>query len=137
MNKNIVVIDGQGGKIGRLLIEGLKEAAPECEILAIGSNSIATAAMLRAGAYAGATGENPVIVNAKTADIIAGPVGIAMADSLYGEITPAMANAVAQSSADKILIPMNKCSHVIVGAQNIPLAEYIKLAVYEIVKRVK
>lgn len=129
MTKKVLIIDGQGGRIGKLLVEGLKAALPELHITAIGSNSIATAAMMRAGADQGATGENPVVVNARDADIIAGPVGIVMADSLLGEITPKMACAVAQSRAQKVLIPINKCSHTIIGIGEMPLSEYIKLAV--------
>ena len=89
----IVVIDGQGGRMGSALVERIKAALPEAECLAVGTNSTATAAMLRAGADAGATGENPVLVNARTADVIAGPVGILAANALYGEVTPAMARA--------------------------------------------
>ena len=84
----IMVIDGQGGKMGKGLVEQLKKLCPEDEILAIGTNSIATAAMLKAGADAGATGENPAVVTSRTADIIVGPMGIVIADSLMGEITP-------------------------------------------------
>ncbi len=132
MSKTVLIIDGQGGRIGKLLVSGLKSEFPELHIIAIGSNSIATAAMMRAGADVGATGENPVVVNAKKADIIAGPVGIIMADSLLGEITPKMACAVAQSSAEKVLIPINKCGHIIVGINEMPLSEYIKQAVANI-----
>ena len=87
----IMVIDGQGGKMGKGLVEQLKKLCPEDEILAIGTNSIATAAMLKSGADAGATGENPAVVTSRTADIIVGPMGIVIADSLMGEITPKMA----------------------------------------------
>jgi len=92
--KKITVIDGQGGKMGRSIIEQLKKQFPEQEILAIGTNSIATSAMLKAGADYGATGENPVIVAARDSDIIIGPIGIVIADSLHGEVTAAMAAAV-------------------------------------------
>lgn len=90
----IVIIDGQGGRMGKAVIEQLKSSYPELELYAIGTNSIATSAMLKAGASYGATGENPVIVNARNADLIIGPIGIVMADSLMGEITAAMATAV-------------------------------------------
>lgn len=107
----IVIIDGQGGRMGKAVIEQLKSSYPELELYAIGTNSIATSAMLKAGASYGATGENPVIVNARNADLIIGPIGIVMADSLMGEITAAMATAVSSSSAYKILIPVNRCNH--------------------------
>ncbi|MCL2461113.1 MAG: DUF3842 family protein, partial [Defluviitaleaceae bacterium] len=97
--KKIVVIDGQGGKIGSLLVSRLKAEAPRAEIYAIGTNSIATSAMVKAGADFGATGENPVLVSCRDADIIVGPIGIVVADSLVGEITPAMAAAVGKSGA--------------------------------------
>ena len=89
----IMVIDGQGGKMGKNIVEQLKKRFPEDELLAIGTNSIATAAMLKAGADAGATGENPAIVGSRRADIIIGPMGIVIADSLLGESTPKMAVA--------------------------------------------
>jgi hypothetical protein len=94
--------------------------------MAVGTNSTATNAMLKAGAKNGATGENPVIVGCKTADIIIGPIGIVIADSLYGEITPKMAIAVGQSNAKKILIPINKCDNIIVGVNDLSLTVMIK-----------
>ncbi len=128
----IVIIDGQGGKIGGLLVSKLKEAGLAAGIFAIGSNSIATAAMLKAGADHGATGENPVVINCRDADFIVGPIGIIAADALLGEITPAMAAAVSQSSAKKILLPLNRCNHYIVGAQDLPVAQAVPLAVQKI-----
>jgi len=130
----IMVIDGQGGKMGKSIVEQMKNAFPEDEILAIGTNSIATAAMLKAGADAGATGENPAIVGSRTADIIVGPMGIVIADSLLGEITPNMAVAIGQSQAKKILIPVNRCQHFVVGCEELPLGEYVKLAMEEVKK---
>ena len=129
----IVVIDGQGGKIGRLLIEQLKAAALPVpyEVFAIGTNSIATAAMLKAGADWGATGENPVVVACRDADIVIGPLGIVCADSLLGEVTPAMALAVGQCPAPKVLLPINRCNHFVVGVQPMPVAEQIALAVQQ------
>ena len=129
---NIVVIDGQGGKMGKMLVEQLKEALPGYELIAIGTNSIATAAMLRAGADFGATGENPVIFNCADADIIIGPLGIVVANALLGEVTPAMALAVGQSKAQKILIPINKCNNTVVGVQALTFSEYISLAVEKV-----
>lgn len=128
----IVVIDGQGGRIGKMVVEQLKARLPEAQVIAIGTNSIATATMLRAGADAGATGENPVLVNAKQADIIVGPLGIIIADALLGEITPRMAQAICQSSAQKVLLPVNKCHTTIVGLKEVTLAEAVTLAVAEV-----
>ena len=126
---NIMVIDGQGGRMGKSIVEQMKRNFPEDEILAIGTNSIATAAMLKAGADAGATGENPAIVGCRTADLIIGPLGIVIADSLLGEITPAMAAAIGQSRAKKILLPVNRCQHYIVGCRDLPLGELVRMAV--------
>ena len=111
----ILIIDGQGGRIGKMLVEKIRQRWPELPLIALGTNSIATSTMLRAGAQEGATGENPVIYNAQSADVIIGPIGIVLANSLLGEITPAMAAAVAQSDAQKILIPMNRCKSAIAG----------------------
>ena len=124
-----MVIDGQGGRMGKSIVEQMKRNFPEDEILAIGTNSIATAAMLKAGADAGATGENPAIVGCRTADLIIGPLGIVIADSLLGEITPAMAAAIGQSRAKKILLPVNRCQHYVVGCRDLPLGELVLMAV--------
>ncbi|MBE6573581.1 MAG: DUF3842 family protein [Ruminococcaceae bacterium] len=121
----ILVIDGQGGRIGRLLVEGIKKTCPDADIIAVGTNSIATSAMMKGGADQAATGENSVIVCTRDADVIVGPVGIAIADSLLGEITPAMALAVGQSSAVKLLIPVSKCNNRIVGADEMTLSSLI------------
>lgn len=126
---NIMVIDGQGGRMGKSIVEQMKRNFPGDEILAIGTNSIATAAMLKAGADAGATGENPAIVGCRTADLIIGPLGIVIADSLLGEITPAMAAAIGQSRAKKILLPVNRCQHYVVGCRDLPLGELVRMAV--------
>ena len=127
MGMKITIIDGQGGKIGKTIVEQLKKRHPEQELYAIGTNSLATAAMLKAGADYGATGENPCIVNAQDSDIIIGPVGIVVANALLGEITPAIATAVGASKAYKILIPMNKCNHYVVGCQDNGLADNIRM----------
>lgn len=113
----IVVIDGQSGRLGAQIIEGLRKAgiARTHTLIALGANSLATSAMLRAGADQGATGENPVLVQCRTAGVIAGPVGIVLADALLGEITPNMAVAVGQSAAKKVLVPVNQCCSVVVG----------------------
>ncbi|MDR1669523.1 MAG: DUF3842 family protein [Oscillospiraceae bacterium] len=126
--KKIVIIDGQGGKLGSLLIARLKTEAGHCALYAVGTNSLATSAMLKAGADFGATGENPVVVQSRDADIIAGPVGITAADALFGEVTPAMAVAVGQSRALKVLLPVNRCNYHIAGTRDMPVAELIDTA---------
>ena len=123
----ITIIDGQGGKMGKCVIEQLKKRHPELELYAIGTNSLATSAMIKAGADYGATGENPCIVHAQDSDIIIGPVGIVIANALLGEITPAIATAVGASKAYKILIPMNRCTHYIVGCSDAGLSENIRM----------
>lgn len=124
----IVIIDGQGGKIGAALTKQFLEAFPQDEVTSIGTNSLATSAMLKAGASLAATGENPVLVAARDADLILGPIGIISANALLGEITPRMAAAVSESKAKKILIPVNKCAVTVVGARDLPMGEYIKEA---------
>lgn len=126
--KKIVVIDGQGGRMGAALTTQFRAAGVNAEIIAIGTNSTATTAMLKAGADAAATGENPVIVNCADADIIAGPVGIISANSLLGEITPKMAAAVSESRAQKLLLPISRCSITLIGTAEMPLGEYVRLA---------
>lgn len=134
---HILVIDGQGGGIGKQLVEEIRKALPEAFITAAGTNSIATSAMIKAGADNGATGENAVIVGCRNADIIAGPMGIVIADSLLGEITPAMAAAVGQSSALRILLPVNRCKNLIIGIADMDIATMIKKAAEEIKKNVQ
>lgn len=124
----IVVIDGQGGSIGKAIVEQLVKKVNVESIFCIGTNSVATANMLKAGAKHGASGENPVVVACRDADYIIGPIGIIMADSMLGEISPLMAQAVGASNAHKILIPINKCLTV-AGVQNLTLSDYIKIAV--------
>ena len=111
----VLVIDGQGGGLGRQLVSAIKERFPKIEVLAVGTNSMATAAMLRAGADQAATGENSVVVASSRAEVILGPIGIVIADSMMGEITPRMAVAIGQSHAKRILIPVNHCDNSIVG----------------------
>ncbi len=118
---NLLIVDGQGGGIGRQLVEAVRAAAIPCRITAVGANASATAAMLRAGADQAATGENAVVVCCRDADVIAGPVGIAIADSLLGEITPRMAQAIGQSRAKKLLLPVNHCNNIIVGVGDLSL----------------
>ena len=111
----VVIIDGQGGRIGRELVEAVDKNEDRVEVIAIGTNSTATANMLKGGAHQAAPGENAVLVACRTADIIAGPIGMLAADALLGEITPAMAAAVGQSTARKILLPVNRCEMVVAG----------------------
>ena len=126
---NILVIDGQGGRMGAQLTEQIKASLPEAEVIAVGTNSLATSAMLKAGADAAATGENPVVVNAASADFIVGPIGVIVANALLGEITPRMAQAVAESRAKKILLPVTRCAVTVVGVRDATLAEYVREAV--------
>ena len=125
----IVVIDGQGGRLGALLCEELKRALPTEELLAIGTNSVATAAMLKGGADLGATGENPVVRAVMAADVVLGPMGIVVAHAILGEVTPAMAEAVGGCKARKILVPMNSCGVAVAGVQEQPLNRYVEQAV--------
>ena len=126
---NVVVIDGQSGRIGQLFVEKVIKAKLPCQLTVIGANAIATSAMLKAGASLGATGENPVIVACRTADVIVGPIGILAADAMLGEITPNMAIAVGQSSAKKLLLPVNLCNHIVIGTQCLSLSALLDEAV--------
>lgn len=132
----LLIIDGQGGGMGRQLVESIKGALGGVEITAVGTNALATQAMMKAGADHAATGENAVVVACRTAEVIVGPIGIVVADSLYGEITPAMAKAVGQSSARKILIPVNLCDNVIVGVPELGLGKLIPEVITELKKRI-
>ena len=122
---NILVIDGQGGQLGGQLIKGLKANFEKAEIAAVGTNATATAAMLKAGATQAATGENPVIVACRKADIIIGPIGIVIADAMFGEVTPKMAVAVGQADAAKILLPVNKCNNLVAGVPDLTVSTII------------
>ena len=124
----VLIIDGQGGGLGRQLVTAVKEKCPEAEVLAVGTNSTATGAMLRAGADQAATGENAVLVACRRADVIIGPIGIVIADSMLGEITPAMAAAVGQSRARRILLPVNQCDNLVVGAADLSMADKVREA---------
>ncbi len=130
---NIVVIDSQGGGIGRQVVASLKSAFPDIRITAIGTNVQATSAMLKAGADQCATGENPVIVACRSADVIIGPIGIVIADSMVGEISPAMAKAIGQSRAKRILIPINHCDNIVVGVNDLSLSRLI----HEVIERIR
>ena len=130
----VAVVDGQGGGIGKAIVEKIRQAMGQnIEILALGTNALATAAMLKAGADEGATGENAVGVNVPKVDCILGSVGIVSSNSMLGELTPKMARAIAESPARKVLIPLNRCGLFVVGTRNEPLPKYIDEAV-EILK---
>jgi len=124
--KTVLVIDGHGGGLGKQIIAALKDDNPGYPIHAVGVNAIATAAMLKAGADTAATGENAVIAGCRRADIIIGPIGIVIADAMLGEITPAMAAAVGQSRAKRVLVPMNQCDNTIIGVLDQPVGQSVQ-----------
>ena len=124
----IAVMDGQGGGMGRGLVEAIKRSWPDLHVRAVGTNSLATSAMLRSGADDGATGENAVIFNARQADILLGPIGILTANGLIGEVSPAMAEAVGGSDAVKILLPSQRCSIRLAVGDPQPLHFYLDRA---------
>lgn len=130
---NILVIDGQGGQLGGQLIKSLKVNFEDIKITAVGTNASATATMLKSGADQAATGENPVVVACRKADVIIGPIGIVIADSLLGEITPQMAVAVGQSDAVKILLPVNKCDNLVAGITQVSTAAILE----DVIEKVK
>ena len=136
--RNILVIDGQGGKLGRLLVESLRQSGTY-HITAVGTNAIATSNMLRAEPDEAATGENAVRVCSRGADVICGPIGIVIADAMNGEVTPAIALAVGRADAVRVLIPMNRltshrqCDNRVAGIRDVPLAELVRDAVRQIV----
>nr|WP_294492543.1 DUF3842 family protein [uncultured Mediterraneibacter sp.] len=125
----VLVIDGQGGGLGRQLVTAIKAYSKDIEVIAVGTNSTATNAMLKAGADHAATGENSVLVASGKADVIMGPVGIVIADSMLGEITPKMAVAVGQSAARRILIPVNLCDNIVVGVSDMSVGKNIQNAI--------
>ena len=129
----ILVIDGQGGNLGKQLCKMLLERLPNAKIRAVGTTSLATESMLKTGISEAATGENAVIVGAKWADIIIGPIGIVISDALLGEVTSKMATAVGSAEAKRILIPMNKCDTIVAGIDNIPTSSLIENAVQKII----
>ena len=129
---NVLVIDAQGGGIGKQLVSSIRSNYPEIHITAVGTNTTATSAMLKAGADEVATGENAVVVNSRRADVLVGPIGIVIADALLGEITPLMAKAVAQSDARRILIPVNHCNNIVAGVEDLNMNRLIRSAVEEI-----
>lgn len=132
MGLNVLVIDAQGGGIGKQVVSAIRQKISGAVITAVGTNTVATAAMLKAGADNAATGENAVIVGARKADVIIGPIGIVIADSLYGEITPKMALAVGQSNARRLLIPINHCDNVVVGVSDFTIGQMIDWVIKEL-----
>lgn len=131
---NILIVDGQGGGLGRQTVAAVKKRFPDSQVTAVGTNSAATAAMLKAGADQGATGENSVTVCAGKADVIIGPVGMVIADSLLGEITPAMAAAIGRSPAKRILIPVNICDNIVVGVPDLSMGVLVDCVIAELDK---
>ena len=132
MAAKVLVIDGQGGGLGRQLVSALAAACPEAELTAVGTNSLAANAMLKAGASRAATGENAVVVNCRRADVIVGPIGIVIADALLGEITPAMAAAVCQSGAKRVLVPINHCENYVFGVPDQPVSQLVAAAAQKV-----
>ena len=131
----LLIIDGQSGRLGAQIIDGLKKAGlPDChQIVAVGTNALATSGMINAGANQGATGENAVIVQCRTADVIVGPIGITLADAMLGEITPAMAAAVGASSAARVLIPSDRCDTYVIGVVPMTRKQQIDAAVAQVI----
>ena len=129
---NILIIDAQGGGMGRQLVTSVKKEFPQVEVTAVGTNALASSNMLKAGADHAATGENAVIVGCRRADLIIGPIGIAIADSMYGEITPVMAAAVGQSNVKKLLIPINQCNNVIVGVKDMSMSDMLEAVIEQL-----
>lgn len=127
--KRIAVIDGQGGGVGKALVEKFRAAfGNEIHLIGLGTNSIATSLMLKAGADEAATGENAVVVNCPRVDVIAGAIGILSANSMLGELTPAMARAIADAPAEKLLLPLNRCGLHVVGVRAAQLSALLAQA---------
>lgn len=125
----ILILDGQGGKLGSQLVKTILARFPQADLTAVGTNAAATSAMVKAGAKKAATGENPVLVACRQADVILGPIGMVIADSLLGEITPAMAAAIGQSPGVRILIPVNRCDNLVAGVGTPSLTALLEDAV--------
>lgn len=128
----ILVIDAQGGGIGKLLVSAIKKAFPGDMVTAVGANSMASSAMRKAGADCAATGENAVVVNCRRADVIVAPIGAVIADAMLGEITPAMALAAGQSSARRILLPIGHCDNMVVGVRELSVGQLVQEAVEQL-----
>ncbi len=129
----VAVVDGQGGGIGKLIIEKLRKTMGEnIEITALGTNALATALMLKAGADQGASGENAICVTVKKMDVVLGPIAIIVANSMLGEITPKVAMAIAEADAEKVLMPLNKSKITIVSSYNEPLPHLVEMMVKKV-----
>lgn len=124
--REILVIDGLGGGIGKSIVEAVKKEFPECFIIAVGTNSAATNQMKKGGADVVATGENAIVYNASKAKIIVGPIGIVFGHSMYGEISETIASAISCSDAQKYFIPVSQCSGHVLGVEAKTIQEYIQ-----------
>ena len=131
---NILIVDAQGGGVGRQLVLAIRARFPDADITAVGTNAAATSAMMKAGASRAATGENAVVVCSRKADVIAGAIGIVIADAMLGEITPRMASAVAQSAAKRVLLPVSHCDNIVAGVAGQTVARLVDAAVQELEK---
>jgi len=129
---NVIVIDGQGGQLGAQLVKEITQRFQSINVTAIGTNAVAAAAMLKAGAKHAASGENPVVVACRKADVIIGPIGIVIADSLLGEVTEKMALAISRADAIRILIPLNKCENLVAGVPNLNTGSLIEDAILKL-----
>ncbi len=133
----ICVVDGQGGKIGSVIISRLKEILKEqVEIVALGTNSLATQNMMKARANKGASGENAIVTTLPKADIVIGTINILMANSMLGEFTPKMAQAVADAEAAKYILPVTQSNLVVVGVSGLSIPQMIDVLVQEVTKRI-
>ena len=133
----VLIVDGQGGRLGKQLVKEVRERFPQVPLMAVGTNSMATESMLKAGADRAATGENAVVVACRKADVIIGPVGIVIADALLGEVTPAMAKAVGQSDAVRILLPSDKCDTFIAGVGSTGMSALVEDAMEKLASLLK
>ena len=133
----VLIVDGQGGRLGKQLVKEVRERFPQLSLMAVGTNSMATESMLKAGADRAATGENAVVVACRKADVIIGPVGIVIADALLGEVTPAMAKAVGQSDAVRILLPSDKCDSFIAGVGSTGMSALVEDAMEKLASLLK
>ena len=136
-NLQILVIDGQGGQMGSQIIREIRGHFTNVDILAVGTNATAAAAMLKAGAKQAASGENPVMVACRRADVIIGPIGIVIADALLGEVTAAMAAAVGRADAIRILLPVNKCENIVAGVADLSTSQLIRDVIRQLEKIVE
>ena len=130
MAAKVLVIDGQGGGLGRQLVSALAAACPEAELTAVGTNSLAANAMLKAGADQGATGENAIRYQCKSADVIVGVTGLLNANSMLGEVSPAIAMAISLSEAQKVLVPLERCGLYVAGVGQQRLDSLIREAAH-------